>query len=287
MAVISPNSLETPVPRAQLQLCGGKRLRGILAENLPDRPLVTVITVVFNGMPHIAGCLESILLQDYPNLEHIVMDGGSQDGTIDVLREYDDRLALWRSESDKGIYDAWNKALAEARGEWICFLGSDDEFLPGAISAYMKLAATHPDAEYLNSQARWVHPSGYVNPAHGRPWTWHKFAKSMCVAHVGSMHRRSLYDRLGKYDISYHSAADYEFLLRARSKLKAAFMPLTTVMMRAGGASDNSTALAEACRAKIVTGGRNPLLARIELWEHRGRFNLGPLRRAMGRLIAQ
>jgi len=101
------------------------------------------------------------------------------------------------------------------------------------------------------------------------------------------MHRRSLYDRLGKYDISYHSAADYEFLLRARSKLKAAFMPLTTVMMRAGGASDNSTALAEACRAKIVTGGRNPLLARIELWEHRGRFNLGPLRRAMGRLIAQ
>jgi glycosyltransferase involved in cell wall biosynthesis len=271
----------------QLPLQGGKRVRGFVAENSVNCPLVTVITAVFNGQPYIAGCLESVLRQDYPNIEHIVMDGSSQDGTIDVLRAYDDRIALWKSEPDKGVYDAWNRALAEARGEWICFLGSDDEFLPGAISAYMKLAATHPEAEYLSSQAKWIHPSGYVNPAHGRPWTWHKFAKSMCVAHVGSMHRRSLYDRLGKYDISYHSAADYEFLLRARSKLKTAFMPLTTVMMRAGGVSDSSSALREALRAKVVAGGRNGMLAHIELWELRAHFKLGPLRRAVGKGMAR
>src|ERR1700748_1400497 len=125
---------------------GGKRLKKNVAENRIDQPLVTVITAVFNGQPHIAGCLESVLEQDYPNIEHIVMDGCSIDGTVDVLRRYDDQIAYWKSERDSGVYDAWNKGLAEARGEWICFLGSDDEFLPGAVSTYMALAAKHPKA---------------------------------------------------------------------------------------------------------------------------------------------
>jgi glycosyltransferase involved in cell wall biosynthesis len=259
----------------------------MVAENTAQHPLVTIVTAVFNAQPYISGCLESVLAQDYPNLEHIVLDGGSSDGTIEVLRLYDDRIALWKSGPDKGVYDAWNNGLAEARGEWICFLGADDELLPGTVTAYMNLAARNPDAEYLSSQIRWIHPSGYVNPAHGRPWTWRRFAKSMCVAHPGSMHRRSLYDRLGAYDISYRSAADYELLLRARGELKTAFMPVATVMMRAGGVSDNSAALREAARAKIVSGGRSVFLATLELGELRARFMLGPLRRAVGKRVAQ
>ncbi len=262
-------------------------MQGFFAEESAISPLVTVVTAVFNGEAYLSGCLESVLRQDYPNIEHIVMDGGSQDGTVDILRQYDDRIALWRSEPDKGIYDAWNKALAEARGEWICFLGCDDELLPGAVSAYMTLAAKNPEAEYLSSQVRWVHPSGYVNTAHGHPWSWKRFSKAMCVAHPGSMHRRSLFERLGVYDTSYRTAADYEFLLRARSELKAAFMPVVTAMMRAGGASDSSYALLEAYRARTLTGHRNLLLAKAELWELRARFKLGPLRRTLGKLITQ
>ena len=130
---------------------GGMRMKGVLPQNSADRPLVTVVTAVFNGQPNLAGCLESILRQDYPNIEHIVVDGGSSDGTVDVLRQYDDRIAYWQSEPDKGVYDAWNKALAEAHGEWICFLGVDDELLPRAVSAYMALAANNPQAEYLGA----------------------------------------------------------------------------------------------------------------------------------------
>jgi len=271
----------------QASVCGGKRLHDVVLENRAGLPLVTVITSTFNGQPYVAGCLESVLRQDYPNIEHIVMDGGSRDGTVDILRRYDDRIALWKSEPDKGIYDAWNKALAEAQGEWICFLGCDDELLPGAVSAYIALAAKNPEAEYLSSQVRWVHPSGYVNPAHGRPWSWKRFSKAMCVAHPGSMHRRSLFERLGTYDTSYRTAADYELLLRARGELKAAFMPVVTAIMRAGGASDNSDALLEAYRARTLTGQRNVLLAKTELWEFRIRFKLGVFRRALGRLIAQ
>jgi glycosyltransferase involved in cell wall biosynthesis len=265
-----------------LSNCGGKRLNGIVADGTAEQPLVTVVTAIYNGQPYVAGCLESVLRQDYPNIEHIVMDGGSRDGTIEVLREYNDRISLWRSAPDKGLYDAWNKALVEARGEWICFLGVDDEFLPGAISAYMDLARRNPHAEYLTSHVRSVHPSGFERLI-GQPWAWREFSQWMCTAHVGSMHRRSLFDMLGTYDTSYRIVADYEFLLRARSELSTAFMPVTTVMMRAGGNSDCRKAFAEQARAKVASGGRNKLLTTLEHLVKNAKFTLRPLRYAMAR----
>ena len=267
-------SNETPEGEAQRNI--------LLAGSSAACPLVSVITVVLNGRPFIAQCVESVLRQDYPNIEHIVFDGGSTDGTIDVLREFNDRIAFWRSEPDCGVYDAWNKGLREARGEWICFLGADDEFLPGALSSYMAFAANNPQAEYISSKIKWVHPSGYERIL-GGPWTWARFSKFMCTAHVGSMHRRSLFDRLGVYNTSYRIVADYELLLRARQHLKAAYMPITTVMMRAGGISDSSAALEEAARAKVKTGGRNPLLARMEFGVANVKFALHSLRRVFTR----
>ena len=264
-------------------ISGGKRLKGIVADGSPDHPLVTVVTAIYNGQPYVAGCLESVLRQDYPNIEHIVFDGGSSDGTIPVLQQYNERVALWKSERDRGIYDAWNKALVEAHGEWICFLGVDDEFLPGAISAYVELAARNPNADYLSSNVRWVHSSGYEKIL-GQPWTWREFSKSMCTVHVGSMHRRSLFDRLGTYDTSYRIVADYELLLRARSQLCSAFMPVTTVMMRAGGTSDSRNAFYEQARAKVLAGGRSKFMTTLELYAKIAKFSLRPLRYRLARM---
>lgn len=261
---------------------GGKRLKGIIAEGTPDQPLVTVVTAIYNGEPYVTGCLESVLRQDYPNIEHLVFDGGSSDGTTAVLQQYDERVALWKSEPDRGIYDAWNKALAEARGEWICFLGVDDEFLPGAISAYVGLAARNPNAEYLSSNVRWVHSSGYEKIL-GQPWKWGTFSRWMCTAHVGSMHRRNLFERLGTYDTSYRIVADYELLLRARNQLRTAYMPITTVIMRAGGTSDNRKAFYEQARAKILTGGRSKFLTTLELYGKIAKFSLRPIRYTLAR----
>jgi glycosyltransferase involved in cell wall biosynthesis len=223
-----------------------------------------VITAVFNGVGTIKNCIQSVVIQEYPNIEHIVLDGGSSDGTVEVLRQYEDRIALWRSEPDLGVYDAWNKALIEARGEWICFLGADDEFLPGAVSAYMALAAKNPQAEYLSSRVNVVHSSGYRRTI-GRAWTWREFSRVMCTAHVGSMHRCSLFVRLGRYNTSYRIVADYELLLRARDQLNTAHMPVITSIMKAGGMSDSFSALREASRARIETGGRSVRWAAIEL----------------------
>lgn len=256
---------------------GGYRLTGASREIRPDLPLVSVVTAVFNGKNLLAGCIESILQQDYPNVEHIIIDGGSTDGTVDVLHDYNNRIAYWHSERDKGVYDAWNKALQIARGEWICFLGVDDEFLPGAISAYMELAAQHRDAEYLSSRIKWVHPSGYEQ-VRGKPWNWRDFLRWMCVAHPGSMHHRELFGRLGGYDLSFGSAADYELLLRARDLLKTAYLPEVTVLMRGGGVSDDFDAFSDATRAKIASGGRNPSLAWVELQIARAKALIRPLR---------
>jgi glycosyltransferase involved in cell wall biosynthesis len=284
IAVVANLSAKIQGPPAEAHstsACGGTRLKGFVAEDTAECPLVSVITAVFKGQPYIADCLESVLSQDYPNIEHIVLDGGSNDGTVEELCAYSDRIALWRSQPDLGVYDAWNKGLREARGEWICFLGVDDQFLPGAVRAYMDLAALNPDAEYLSSQVQWVHPSGYSRTI-GRPWNWKGFSKWMCTAHVGSMHRRRLYERLGPYDVSYRSGADYELLLRARHQLNAAYMPNITVMMRAGGVSDCKDALAEAKRAKIISGGRNPVLATVEFLIANAKLALRPLRKAVG-----
>jgi glycosyltransferase involved in cell wall biosynthesis len=238
-----------------------------------EGPLVSVITAVFNGAATIRECLESVLTQDYPHIEHIVMDGGSTDGTIDVLREYQGRIALWVSEPDHGVYDAWNKGLQKARGEWIAFLGADDTFLPGAISEYMQLAKRNPSANFLTSRARLQHPLGY-SPEFGDLWSWPRAARSMPSVHVGAMHRRSVFARHGQFDSSYRIAGDYEFLLRAREDLHAAFTPAVTVLMRAGGLSDSTAGLVEAKRAKLQHKIRSAPFAEVEFRALALRFHL-------------
>jgi glycosyltransferase involved in cell wall biosynthesis len=271
--------------RSPLVSSGGQRLKDTMAESTVELPLVSVITAVFNGQEFLTNCLSSVSSQDYPNIEHLVLDGGSTDGTLDILRRHSDQIAYWKSEPDKGVYDAWNKGLQKAQGQWICFLGADDELLPGAVSAYMELATENPKAEYLSSRVKWVQVSG-GHRIIGQPWDWKEFARWMCTAHVGSMHSRSLYNRLGNYDTSYRSAADYELLLRARGQLNAAYTPTLTVMMRAGGVSDNTSALAEAKRAKIDAGGRNRALAEWEFLFGKIKFTLRPLRINLGRILA-
>ena len=222
---------------------------------------VTVITAVFNAEGTLSRCIESVLSQDYRDVEYILMDGGSTDNSVEIIKRYADRVT-WRSEPDRGIYDAWNKSLAIATGEWIAFLGADDFYLPGAITAYMD-AASKCDLDYISSQVRWVHPSGSSKMI-GIGWTWPQFQALMTTAHVGSMHRYTLFERYGAYDISYRIVGDYEMLLRPRNLLRAGFLPRVTVEMQAGGASDSHAALAEAMHAKINAGGRPWIIANFE-----------------------
>src|SRR5437763_1662561 len=107
---------------------GGRRVRGKI-----DSPLISVVTAVLNRKDSIERAIQSVLSQPLKNVEHVIIDGGSTDGTLDVLQKYDEQLAYWSSEPDGGIFDAMNKGVALARGQYIHLLNSDDYYCAGAL----------------------------------------------------------------------------------------------------------------------------------------------------------
>lgn len=246
--------------------CGGKRLEGNLRQGSPGRPLISIVIAVLNGCEYVENSIQSVLEQTYPEVELIIVDGGSNDGTVEILRRYSDAIDYWISEPDGGIYDAWNKGVKLARGEWIGFLGSDDRYKPDAISKYVDfIAAAGCPFDFVSSRVSMLCPNGSTR-LRGAAWNWQTFRSYMNVAHVGALHHRSLFERMGNFDTSYRVIADYELLLRARDTLRAGFLDAVTAEIRLGGISDSMRALEETLRAKVATAGRRLLAAKVEYY---------------------
>jgi glycosyltransferase involved in cell wall biosynthesis len=240
-----------------------------------NEAVVTVITATFNAAQHIEKTILSVLNQSYNNVEYIIIDGGSTDGTLDIIRKYQHAIDYWISEPDKGIYDAWNKGICLSQGEWIAFLGADDILLKEALQSYVALIASYYNSppEYVSSRVNLISGTK-VSRTIGQQWRWKAFRSWMNVAHVGSLHSRSLFERYGLYDTSYRICADYEFLLRPGASLRSAYMDSITAYMRIGGISNSLQALWEAERAKVSTGGRSVVASRIERLVATGKFKL-------------
>jgi len=113
--------------------------------SLPKLPKVSIITPSFNQGQFLEASIRSVLEQDYPNLEYIVVDGGSKDNSVEVIKKYADRLAWWVSEKDKGHADALNKGFSHATGEILAWLNSDDMYFPGAVSEAVAVLQSHPE----------------------------------------------------------------------------------------------------------------------------------------------
>lgn len=213
-------------------------------------PLISIVTVVFNSAKTIRATIESIVPQLCEDVEYIIIDGGSSDGTIDIIREYENWLSYWISEPDRGIYDAWNKGIDASRGDFISFVGADDVLEPRALDSYLEHIRRWPSVEYWSSRLACGEARKEII---GRPWSWDKLRRYMVVGHVGSLHRRDLFTRYGKYDTSYKIAGDYEFLLRVGKRLHAGFIDRVTVRIGVDGVSNRkaSLALRETLSAKI------------------------------------
>ena len=107
---------------------GGLRKKGIFKKSLKDQPLISIITVVYNGDKYLEECFKSLYNQKYYNFEHIVIDGGSTDRTLEIIQKYENKIDFWSSEKDRGIYDAFNKGMLQAKGDYLGFLNSDDTY---------------------------------------------------------------------------------------------------------------------------------------------------------------
>lgn len=203
---------------------------------------VTIITVVYNNKNCIAQCIESVLQQTYPNIEHIVVDGGSTDGTVDIIKKYQDQLGGFHTGKDNGLYDALNKGIKMATGEVIGILHSDDLFYqPDTIVQIVKA--------FNKRKADLVYGNGMYVPHHNlavihrvykaRPNYKLSLNLGMIPLHTTIFVRKELFEKYGEYDDQYHIAGDYEISLRwfKNHAIKKYYLNEWVVKMRLGGKS--------------------------------------------------
>lgn len=182
-----------------------------------SRPLVSIVTPSFNQARFLEETIRSVLDQDYPELEYLVVDGGSTDGSVEILERYSDRLAWWASEPDRGQASALNKAFAKARGEVLGWISSDDTLLPGAVSTVVAALERDPAAALVYGEALFVDEGGEeMFPLEPRPFDVEAMVRA-CENHVvqpGSLFRREALELAGPFDEDAYYFFDFEFVLR-------------------------------------------------------------------------
>ena len=206
---------------------------------------ISVITVVFNAVDTIEDTIKSVMAQDYRDIEHIVIDGGSTDGTMDVVNQYREHLAMVMSEPDNGIYDAMNKGIDLATGDIIGNLNADDWYADNAVisrvanafSENTDMDAIYGDIVYVTKNK----PHRIVRYWQSQPYEEGLFEKGWMPAHPSFFVKREIYSRLGKYDLVLQIQSDFELTMRfmAVNKIKTLYLPGVMVKMRMGGVTNN------------------------------------------------
>lgn len=205
------------------------------------QPLVSIITIVFNGEQYLEQTIQSVLQQSYPHIEYIIIDGGSSDGTVDIIKKYEQGLAYWISEKDKGVSDAFNKGIEKAKGEIIGLINADDWYerdtVKKVVEAISSYDVCYGDLRYWKKEKPEVVFTGD-----------HRYLQhEMTLNHPTVFIRRSIYQQFGQFDLAYKYAMDYDLLLRLKLKgCRFIHIPEVLANMRWEGISDQQWL--KACR---------------------------------------
>lgn len=206
---------------------------------------ISIVTAVYNRERTIGEALASVASQTHSDLEHLIVDGASRDGTLDVVRAHPDPRVVLVSEPDKGIYDALNKGIRRAKGDVVGLMHSDDQFAHTQVLEKVALAFADPAIDIVYGDLDYVSASDVTTVV--RHWRAGEFTRARLrqgwmPPHPTVFARVSVFADHGLYDTSYRIAADYEAMLRffGRAGLRSAYIPEVLVKMRTGGASNRS-----------------------------------------------
>ena len=199
---------------------------------------VSIVTVVYNAASTLERTIQSVLGQDLQGIEYIIVDGGSTDGTLEVIRRYEDRLAYWVSEKDRGIYDAMNKGISLCTGEWVGLINADDAYSPGAVRTAMEAVGDRTDINIVHGDILIDYPNGSSKVKHARHSGFLLKYWEMVLNHPSFFVRRSYYE--GRpFDPGFRVSGDHHWTLRAWRENPDQFLYVPKVLAEftAGGAS--------------------------------------------------
>ena len=217
---------------------GGLRTKGVLKHSSANEPLVSIITAVYNGEKHLEETIQSIVNQTYLNMEYIIIDGGSRDSTLEIIKKYDDKIDYWVSEKDQGISDAFNKGVRLARGQYINFQGDGDGFI-ASDSLEKIFQDIHSDQDvFVSAKIKRVDVLGNEIFVSKQPKVFDKKSLlfRMSMPHQGLFTHMRYFKKYGLFDTKNTFSMDYEHLLRSYNEFpKVVLKDVVVAQWRADG----------------------------------------------------
>ncbi|HEX7620907.1 MAG TPA: glycosyltransferase family 2 protein [Anaerolineales bacterium] len=192
-----------------------------------SQPLVTVVTPSFNQAHFLEATILSVLNQDYPNLEYVIVDGGSTDGSVEIIRRYSDRLSWWVSEKDAGQTDAINKGFARAKGDILAWLNSDDTYVPHAVAEAVEFLHRRSEVGLVYGDAEFINENGSVIGHFPAAQTDYKRLRRgyVHIPQQASFWRAELWKKVGPLDPSFYFAMDYDLWVRLARLAPVEYVP--------------------------------------------------------------
>lgn len=253
---------------------GGLRTNGMIKKTTDEFPLITVITVVYNGESTLEQTIISVVNQSYTNIEYIIIDGGSKDRTIDIIKKYEDKIDYWQSEPDNGIYDAMNKGIILASGEWINFMNSGDSFFQvSTISdcfmnkSFKDVDVIYGDSNQIDGNKKIYCPSGNNS---------NLLYRGPCYRHGASfvkteVHKKNLFD-ISRKDLGYALDFNLIYSLKCQGFIFKK-LPMIIINYDKEGVSNNL--IKGATYIYKITKNRNPIRATLYLFIRKLKYYFG------------
>ena len=215
---------------------GGLRTKGYFKKSYDDKPLITIVTVVFNGEQFLEETIQSVINQTYDNVEYIIIDGGSTDGTVDIVKKYEDRIDYWVSEKDTGIYDAMNKGIKVSTGTWVNFMNAGDKFVNLNVLKNINFNLYN---KYVLIYGNKIQENKIIYPM-----KIHKLELGEIMAcHQSMFFNKAILKNELEYQIKYKIYGDYELVNRIYIKFKylIKYIDLEIAIFQGGGISSKTS----------------------------------------------